>query len=61
MTKIEKSLSEIFLKLLKKKFPNFDKKQFKWNLGKIDQKMQSQRYTPLYNPKAGIVNNKLIG
>ena len=31
-----------------------------FNLGKIDQKMQKDRYTPIYNRQVGIVNGKLI-
>jgi hypothetical protein len=65
MTEIETSLSNIYKNLLKsytKEF-NDNKKdnKFKWNLGKIDQKMQAERYSPLYNKNVGIENNKMIG
>lgn len=39
----------------------FDPKKFKWNLGKIDQKLQKDRYSPVYNKFVGIIGNKLIG
>lgn len=64
MTEIETSLSNIYKTLLKayaKEF-NENKKEnkFKWNLGKIDQKMQDLRYSPLYNKYVGIENNKFL-
>lgn len=44
MANIENDLSNIYKALLKKYKPNFNENKkenkFKWNLGKIDQKMQ---------------------
>ncbi len=40
---------------------DFKNPNWKWNVGIIDQKIQKQRYTPLYNKHAGIENGKLIG
>ena len=58
MSAIETNLSNIYKSLLKKQHPEFseNKKEnkFKWNLGKIDQKMQEERYSPLYNKHAGV-------
>ena len=34
--------------------------KFQWGLGKIDKDMQKQRYSPIYNPNAGLENGKLI-
>jgi len=34
--------------------------KFKWGLGKIDQKLQKERYTPIYRSSAGIQNKRLI-
>lgn len=36
----EREVSDALRKRLGVMFPNFDKKTFKWNLGKIDQKLQ---------------------
>ena len=34
--------------------------KFKWEVGKIDQKLQKERYTPIYNQNAGFENGKLV-
>lgn len=57
--KIEKEVSQCFKKLLEED-PSFDSKTYKWSLGKIDQKLQKERYTPIYRESAGIENGKLI-
>ena len=63
MSAIETNLSNIYKSLLKKQHPDFSENKkdnkFKWSLGKIDQKMQQERYSPLYNKLAGLVGNKL--
>jgi hypothetical protein len=45
---------------MKKTNKDFNKDTFKGNIGKIDQKMQKDRYAPVYNKKVGIENGKLI-
>ncbi len=32
-----------------KTIKDFNKDTFKWDIGKIDQKMQKDRYAPVYN------------
>lgn len=39
---------------------NADIKKFKWNVGKIDIKVQKERYTPIYVQTAGVEQGKLI-
>lgn len=34
--------------------------KFVWDVGKIDQKLQKERYTPIYNRDAGVHDNKLV-
>jgi hypothetical protein len=64
MSEIETTLSDIYKTLLKEYHPEFseNKKEnkFKWSLGKIDQKMQEERYSPLYNKGAGVDFKNLI-
>lgn len=45
---------------MKQQFPEYNKATFKWGLGKIDQKMQKERYTPIYDQNVGIENGKLL-
>jgi hypothetical protein len=39
---------------------DYDPATFKWNIGRIDQLYQRERYTPIYNPTAGVVDGRLI-
>ena len=48
-----KSIGQQFVELLPKYFPEFDKKTFKWNMGKIDLKYRN-RYSPMFIINAGI-------
>lgn len=34
--------------------------KFVWDVGKIDQKLQKERYTPVYNEEAGVKDGKLV-
>ena len=45
---------------MKSKFPEYQRDKFKWNMGKIDQKVQKERYTPIYREDAGIINGRLM-
>lgn len=33
---------------------------FKWDVGKIDQKLQKERYTPVYNKEVGVDHESLV-
>lgn len=50
----EKIISQHFRDLIAHYYPDFDPKTFSWKIGKIDQKIQKQRYTPIYSPTAGV-------
>ena len=54
MYKQEQELSNNFFNVVRESQKKFDSKSFKWGLGKIDKKMQQERYTPIYRPDAGI-------
>lgn len=44
----EEKMSKCFRKLLEESYQNFDPKTFKWGLGKVDQKLQKERYAVIY-------------
>ena len=52
-----KQIGQQFVELLPKYFPEFDKKTFKWNMGKIDLKYRN-RYSPMFIINAGIKEDK---
>jgi hypothetical protein len=33
---------------------------FRWNIGKIDVKIQKERYTPIYRREVGIENGRFV-
>lgn len=49
-----------FRYLIPEYFPDFNTEKFKWNVGKIDQQIQSERFTPIYKANVGVENNKLM-
>jgi len=53
-------ISDIFVSLIPKYFPDFEQTKFNWNLGKVDHKMRKGRYSPMFSPNAGIVNGVFI-
>lgn len=48
-----KDISTEFIALLPRYFPNFNKTNFKWDMGKIDLKFRN-RYSPMFDLYAGI-------
>ncbi len=38
----------------------YNQNTFDWDIGKIDVKLQTERYSPLYNKNVGIKGNKLV-
>ena len=53
--KVISRCSETFFKLAEEEFPEFgDKAKFKWEMGKIDQIWQKERYSPIYSPTCGL-------
>lgn len=52
-----KDISKEFLELIPIYFPQFDKSNFAWNMGKVDQKIRT-RYSPMFYLMVGIENNK---
>lgn len=50
-------MSDRFKKLMDK---NITQPNFSWDVGRIDLKLQAERYTPIYRKTAGVVNGKLI-
>jgi len=57
LEKKENQVSKITHELLKLR-PGYNEKDFKWKLGKIDQKCQKERYSPLYCPEVGVSHDK---
>lgn len=55
-----KEISAIFLALLPKYFPNFNKEKFKWEMGKVDVKIRIGRYSPMFKVDVGIENGKFL-
>ena len=55
-----KEISSIFLSLLPRYIPNFNKEKFKWEMGKIDLKVRVGRYSPMFQADVGIINGKFI-
>ena len=54
-------ISLMFRSLLPTYVNTFDEKTFKWDVGKIDQKIQVERYTPIYRANVGVEDAKLVG
>ena len=50
-------ISDTFQRILPIYFPNFDKAKFKWDMGKIDQKIRVGRYSPCFALFVGIKND----
>lgn len=48
------AISSIFESLLPIYFPHFHRETFKWGMGKIDVKVRTGRYSPLFSPQVGI-------
>ncbi len=57
---MERKISSIFLSLLPLYMDGFDRNKFDWDIGKIDMKLQAERYSPLYNKDVGIKGNKFL-
>lgn len=56
----ERKISDVFVQLLPHYYPDFSKDTFAWKIGKIDQKIQKQRYTPIYSATVGVEDGKFI-
>ena len=54
-----KDIGKIYLDLLPKYFPQFNKDTWKWNMGKIDLKFRN-RYSPMFQLDAGINVENMI-
>jgi hypothetical protein len=50
-------MSDKFKKIMDKTVKKAD---FSWNVGKIDLRLQKERYTPIYNRDACVEDGKLI-
>jgi len=40
--------------------PNFNEKTFKWNFGKIDLKVRTERYSSMFHPHVGIIGDHFM-
>jgi hypothetical protein len=47
-------ISNIFSTLIPQYVPNFNQNSFKWGMGKIDVKVRTERYSPLFKLGVGI-------
>ena len=50
-------MSEKFLQIMKRDIKD---QKFMWDVGKIDQHLQKNRYTPIYNSDIFVEKNKLV-
>lgn len=55
-----KEISSIFLSLIPRYVPTFNKEKFKWEMGKIDLKVRVGRYSPMFKVDIGIENGKFV-
>ena len=52
-------LSDIFVSLIPNYLP-FTSTTFAWKMGKIDQKIRIGRYSPAFDPEAGIQHDRFV-
>ena len=53
-------VSDIFTKLLPNYLPNFNPKEFKWTMGKLDLKFKIGRYSSMFRLKTGIEEDRFL-